>query len=514
MKKQKRTFFPIFVLWLFPILAHTQVITYLDSTFGIFAPRLLFGEINLKTCKDSLLKTEGFYNIGYDIMVQSNGDIFGFALDNSNQLPQFNDTIFFQLLEAPQIVYYNPQGNQIRHEIRGLTCDENGVAYSAGRGISRRDPGCCATSFGSCCTKWEETYLGTLPPNMQCLGDITYRKGKFYLSAIGNKLVEVNMKNPSKSKIIYDFPPGTLPIHGLTTVQFSCDSVKTYAIGRAWDHSIIYELNFDNWTLKQICDMPKLAIDGAGNITECALPPCNIFVDLDSDNSSFGFVGDYCADTFCLTPLAIAVADTDVVVLSAAGFIDSITFQLTNTLDGSLEFLTISSPVTNIQASGNGTSTIAFLNNGANIVAFEEALKTVVYTNNASIPTSGTRQVSVIAWANGEASHVSVAELPVCDTTKVAVQEVDQDFQVVMKLQPNPAKDFCIVEISMPDYGETMGFSLTLANATGQIFRRQSISPQTSWLQLDTNDLETGLYFVYLCYGDRVLQEKKLVVQR
>ncbi len=229
------------VLLFVPFFLSAQKIVYVDTAFSIFVPKTIFGEIDVNTCADSLTEEELGLQYSYDVVMNSDGEMYGYGPMNGF----IYDTVFFISLNEPSTFYLPPQSTTISQEIRGLTCDENGFIYSAGRGISKRNTLCCYTGI-ICCDSWHEDYLGTLPPNMQCLGDITYRKGKFYLSAIGNKLVEVNMKDISKSQIIYDFPPGTLPIQGLTTVQLGCDSVVTYAIGRAWDHSIIYELDFDN----------------------------------------------------------------------------------------------------------------------------------------------------------------------------------------------------------------------------------------------------------------------------
>ncbi len=312
--------------------------------------------------------------------------------------------------------FLNLASNYDFQKVEGLTCDENDYLYEAGKGIVQREIFCCFVNVpdpASCCfgnDGWDAIYLGDLPPGMECLGDITYRQGKFYLSAVGNKLVEVNMKDPSKSKVVYQFPPGTLPIHGLTTVQVSCDSATTYAVGRSWDHSVIYELNFSDWSLTEVCDMP-LNIAGLGNITECALPPCDIFVDMDHDNSSFGFWGNYCADTFCLPPMA--VTDTDVVILSMAGTLDSLRMELADTPDGAAEYLEAFGIAGSLSLTGNGTQALTFVNSGnATLEDFEAAMKAVRYQNQAPVPTYGMRKVFATAWLDDEQSLVSTAELP------------------------------------------------------------------------------------------------------
>ena len=388
----------VFTLFLPPRL-FSQEIFYVDTSFSIFVPQTVFGTIELGQCTDNLIEEELGYEFAYDIMVRTDGETFGYGVRNA-----WLDTVFFRNLPPPFTHNSYLDAITYNHDIRGLTCDENEYAYAAGHGITRLNSECCP---------WDETYLGDLPPGMQCLGDITYRKGRFYVAAVGNKLVEVDIKNPANSQVVMDFPPGTLPIHGLATVQISCDSVATFAVGRAPDHSEVYEIDFDNWAMSLVCDMPELAITGAGSQTECMLPPCSIFVDLDDDNSSFGFLGNHCVDTFCVSP--VAIADDDVVVLSGPGFIDSVTLQLAGMLDGTAEMLSVTGSAPNVQALGDGTASLTLVDDGASMVDFEGAIASVEYLNNAANPAPGMRQVLVTAWAGGEPSPASVAELPLFD---------------------------------------------------------------------------------------------------
>ncbi|RMH13239.1 MAG: hypothetical protein D6698_14250, partial [Gammaproteobacteria bacterium] len=286
--KKKLALTLLFSVASMPFLLRSQSILYVDTALATFAPKVVFGEIDLVECSDTVTGEHGGYFHAFDMAVRPDSSNFLYAtsnfFNNANYLTELHT-----LSVGGGVIYPNlPVKDSL---IQGLTCDENGYVYTAGMGIIKFEldyPG------------YFEYYLGDLPPSMKCQGDITYRNGKFYLVAVGNKLVEVDIKQPMDSKIVMDFPPGTLPIHGLTTVQLGCDSVATYAVGRATDHSEIYEVDFDNWTISLVCDMPELAITGAGSYTECALPPCDIFVDMDHDNSSFGFWGNYCADTFCL----------------------------------------------------------------------------------------------------------------------------------------------------------------------------------------------------------------------
>ena len=386
-------FFLFFLsMWQGSLLA--QEIVYTDSIHPVFSPFSKVGIASLNSCDTSFVASTSAIFKAYDITNLQNGISYGYG-------EWFDQDEAFYRVEVPSGAFQIGSTLTTDKKIRGVTCDENDFLYAAGEGITRQS------------VEWpdyQETFLGYLPSNMQCQGDMTYRQGKFYLHSINNQLVEVNMKDPSKSKVVMDFPSGILPIDALTTVQVSCDSSTTYAIGRTPDNSKIYEINFNDWTLTEICDLP-ISITGAGTQTECMLPPCNVFLDLDNDNSSFAFRGDFCADSFCIPP--VMVADTDVVIVSAFNMIESVTLELQDILDAGQEYL-MAVMGSNINVIGNNTALLVLENNGnATIADFENAIKTVQYQNDATTVTFGVRKVLATAYAGGEPSLVSTAELPI-----------------------------------------------------------------------------------------------------
>lgn len=396
----KHFFFALVLTVFMPNQLTAQDITYVDTGFSIFVPKIIFNDINMQTCESTVLENDAGWNLAFDFMLLPSGSAFVFGVSNST-----SDTILFaSYLPTPNSTNtLHSQGITYNHNIQGMACDENEKAYAAGRGITRINT--------ICCNNYQETYLGDLPLGLECQGDITYRRGKFYMAAMGNRLVEVNMKDPGSSQVIMEFPPWVLPVHGLATVQVDCDSVATYALGRADDHSEVYLIDFDNLTTSLVCDIPVAAITGAGSITECALPPCSLFVDLDHDNSSIAFWGNFCQAPFCQPP--ISVADTDVVILSMANTLDSLELVLSGMLNGPTEFLETSIGNGNLTVLGNGSSSLKFLNNGtATLADFEAALKSVLYQNGATTLAYGMRRVSVTGWSEGVASIVSTADLP------------------------------------------------------------------------------------------------------
>ena len=372
-----------------------QEIVYTDSIHPVFSPFSKVGVASLNSCDTTFFASTSAIFKAYDIATLQNGISYGYGkrFDQIDTLYRVDLTGPFQI--GPSLT--------TDKKIRGLACDENGFLYAAGEGITKQS------------VEWpdyQETFLGYLPSNMQCQGDMTYRQGRFYLHSTNNQLVEVNMKDPPKSKVVMDFPSGILPIDALATVQIGCDSSITYAIGRTPDNSKIYEINFNDWTLTEICDLP-ISITGAGAQTECMLPPCDVFLDLDNDNSSFAFRGDFCADSFCIPP--VMVADTDVVIVSAFNVLESVTLELQGVLDIGQEYLTAGIS-NNINVIGSSTALLTLENNGnATIADFENAIETVQYRNDAIIFTNGVRKVLATVFAGGETSLVSTAELPLSE---------------------------------------------------------------------------------------------------
>ncbi len=279
----------------------------------------------------------------------------------------------------------------------GMTCGPSGNLYISGKGIS---------VYGGGFTP--PTYLGDLPPTMESQGDITYREGNFYISTVENTLVEVDLNNPMNSSVVFEFPQGTPPIHGLATVEIDCDSFITYASGLTATGSIIYEVDFINQTLIEVCQIDKFIL-GLASMSECFIPECEVLVDLDSDDSSGAIDNDYEVGIVCTPP--VAIADADVSVFSETDIVDSIKICINNS--SSLEeYLTSSIVNTELTIIGLGTSCITIVNNGgANVVDFENALANILYHNDMAPLILGTKSIEVIAYSIGLESEPAISNI-------------------------------------------------------------------------------------------------------
>jgi hypothetical protein len=101
-----------------------------------------------------------------------------------------------------------------------------------------------------------------------------------------------------------------------------------------------------------------------------------------------------------------------------------------------------------------------------------------------------------------------------CDTLTVTTYEPDHQIKVGLKLQPNPATDYTVADITLSDYNPSQPLFLTLTDGLGRVIRKKQVPPYTPLQRIETGDLSAGLYFVSLCSGSRVLVVRKLVVAR
>ncbi len=296
--------------------------------------------------------------------------------------------------------YFTGAGEEHFNEsYEGMTCDRMGNLYLAGEKI----------------TRWKDgiiNVLGDLPPSMYCRGDLTFRKGKLYLSTVQHTLVEVDLDNPMNSSVVMNFPPNIPEIHGLATIDTGCDSVETYAAASEFmNGTTIYRIDFNTFTLEEVCQY-DFYVTGLATYDECSFPDCLLNVDLDQDNSSLASgVNDFQAGyNTCSFPLAIA--DEDVNIFSEFAELDSIQISLINPA-GIEEYLSLSG-VFNLDVSGNISTTISLLNNGnTTIQDLEFAIEQIQYHNEATVLVNGLREIELVAHFGPHQSSIATAFIPI-----------------------------------------------------------------------------------------------------
>ncbi|MFM2267437.1 MAG: hypothetical protein RL757_878 [Bacteroidota bacterium] len=120
-----------------------------------------------------------------------------------------------------------------------MVADNNGVIYLAGGfSLSRVD-----------LRTRTLTYVGVLP--RQSAGDLTFRNGKLYLSAINNALYEVNLRRPDSSILYMTMNiPNNQAVFGIVSFASACDSLRTFAVTAS---SGVYEIDFNSRTVSATC---------------------------------------------------------------------------------------------------------------------------------------------------------------------------------------------------------------------------------------------------------------------
>lgn len=345
----------------------------LVDSFHLFPEAGIISDFSYNSMLDDWMLTYRYYNGIESFQVDT-----GFYYSEIDFIYSTGDTL-------PGLPYFDEGFPEEDKFIEAMVCDYDGHIFAAGSGL---------TIYDVALDTFE--YIGPLPTGMEAEGDFTYRNGKLYLTTLNNQLVEVNIEDPASSSVVATFPPETWPIEAMATFPIRCDSIVTYAIGRQDSVSKVYHLDFDSYTLTEICDI-NLPILGAGAPEECILPPCELTVDLDMDDSG-GLTGlDFSKATICSA--FYDLGDADIEVFSAIK-LDSLTIAVVFPPDGVEERLYLLGNAA-ITVTGSGTSSLTLTDNGtATDADFAALLHDIFYHNEAALPTIGPREIVIVphAW--------------------------------------------------------------------------------------------------------------------
>ena len=279
--------------------------------------------------------------------------------------------------------FYTPQYIGTIQEdtvIAGMTHSPNGLIYMGGTGLSTYDYNSGQLQF-----------IGYFPDGMQAGGDLVFRDGRLYMTTIDNELVKVDINDPAQSEVVHTFPDSLYIIQGLANLPYDCDSTLTYMItADSSEISVVYELDFDDFSITQLCELPGFHQDAATDM-EYILPPCEIYVNLDIDGSSGAMGNDYYRTT-CAGP--VPVSDEDVEVFTPFP-LDSLKVSLSGVFDIGEEMI-YSSGASSIGVQMLDNTTLLLVNlEDASEEDFQEALLNTFYINEAAVPSQGDRIVSI-----------------------------------------------------------------------------------------------------------------------
>ncbi len=383
----------LILLILIPTSPQAQVFMHVDSTIAptgeVFSD---IGYYDTENCQNTTLGTFFPADI-QDLAIAPHGTIYCYG--SNDIVSGLNSVVGVDNL-GNGILRYHPSV-PYDSTIAGMTCDEAGNLYLAGKGIWRVN------------TSLQATYLGDLPAAMQCRGDISWWKGQLILTSVGHQLVAVDLQDLANSQVLMDFPAGIDPIHGLAVFNIHCDSTLVYAVGKSQEGSTVYLLDIDNQSLSEVCDT-DIPMMGAATDSECAIPACEVWVDLDADDNSGAGGLDFAGRPSCVPPLA--VVDDDASVFSTLQRIDSVTLSLQDILDAGSELLRYTGTGSAVGISGNNSVRLVIYHNSTSTLTdFADALREVVYDNLAPVPSYGSRTIEVVAYEYRSEGQSAVATL-------------------------------------------------------------------------------------------------------
>jgi len=253
--------------------------------------------------------------------------------------------------------------------------------------------------------------IGSLPPAQQFPKSMTYRLGEYFIIDQQNDLVKVNINNPSEVEVIANLQVPLDSDIAITTSHFTCDSVITHIAVNDGGMNRLFTFDFETSMFSEICDH-DIRISGLASTLEPIIPPCDVHLDLDIDDSSGGIGNNFIADTVCKN--APSIIDFDFDLYSQLGFIDSIHIEISggglNTPDEILEVISNNL----IAVNGSGSSSISLTNEGnATIIDFENILETIDYVNNTVNLIEGNRTITFQIFSGIYASDISTTTVPV-----------------------------------------------------------------------------------------------------
>ena len=430
---------------------------YSDSLTWYGLPAISsLGQIDKNSCTDSLywgLLPDRYIDIAYD----KNGTLYMFGLPLN---------ILAGTAGLKTINIFSPVANlldeTLSRSINAMTCYYDGTVYMAGRdSIFVYDPALDITAL-----------LGVLPMGMKSFGDLTFRHGKLLLNTEEEQLVRVDLNDPSASRVLFDLDPDLPHIYGMGTVNVSCDSVITYAMGYDEFERALYRVDFSQKKLIKVCDS-ELTIFGLASTSEVINLGCSIQIDLNSsDVSSI----DYISTPTCPSNAALT---SNPVISSDMKRIDSMRISFySGIVDLEFEVLDVRDEVAGVEMVEDQSGLTLYNQGGASIEDFEAQLDELYYYNqNPNGATTGQRVFAFTIYSDLVCGDTSYTYLNVIGDNDLTY-ELDWTHPDCVEMN-NGSISFTGVEGGIPPYEYSLD---------GNLFRNSPIF----------DNLGGGLHTVYV----------------
>ena len=196
------------------------------------------------------------------------------------------------------------------------------------------------------------------------------------------------------------FDTRTFSFAALSPAHLSCGEDRLL-IGDNYTNSI-YDVNLNNGNLTYLSTLPldpdSISINTGAAYWNFDPRQCDVFIDLDINNSSGDMKNGYVSNYSCFNKYTL-LSDIDPDVYSEYGIMDSITVEIINPLNGNLESIRFNNQHNVIGAFQNQSLSL-FPSLTATNDSFELALQDLQYINNACSIIEGDRFIQIITYKN------------------------------------------------------------------------------------------------------------------
>jgi hypothetical protein len=101
-----------------------------------------------------------------------------------------------------------------------------------------------------------------------------------------------------------------------------------------------------------------------------------------------------------------------------------------------------------------------------------------------------------------------------CDTIGLVQTSAVVEREVSLRLKPNPAQEYTVVDITLPTYENGGSYTVRLCDIAGRVLWRQGLSSYQSLQRIELGGRAAGVYWVQVLHQGRVVGVEKLVVVR
>jgi gliding motility-associated-like protein len=247
--------------------------------------------------------------------------------------------------------------------------------------------------------------------------EITFFEGQYYYNT-PTSILSLDLTNPSNNVEMISWNAADYFMAGITGSSI-CNTLIGLDVR---DEDEIVAINLAEKSITHVCFVP----DNWHNIdtyAEFLSPVCQVYLDLDCDDSSGASNADYNASPFDCLSGPVWISDEDIKIL-IDNVITVMTVQLIPpTPDNTSEILVMTGNVPGINVAGLGSGSVTLTNAGdAKMEDFKQALRLLQYDNTSANPTPGLRTVEVQFFtASGSQSNIASAFINVIEVLPLQV---------------------------------------------------------------------------------------------